>query len=167
MAKKKKTKKKKQTVKATKRKTAGKKSTRKKRTKKNKGGGQTKYTKNHPAMALGFAEDGSYQPSRLAKKFGVSAQTIRNWIDNHPKFAEAVKEGKDAAVDAVDETLHRLALGKVRIKKRMIPPNDRACKNILKAHRKELYGDKLAVGGEDGKPIEMKIVDFRNIDDTK
>lgn len=139
----------------------------KKRTKKNKGGRQTKYTKSHPMIALGYAEDGSYQPSRLAKKFKVSVQTIRNWIKNHPKFAEAVEEGKDTAVDAVDETLHHLALGKVRIKKGVLPPNDRACKNILKAHRKELYGDKLAVGGPDGKSIPVTIVDFADIpDDT-
>lgn len=126
-----------------------------------KGGGQTKYRANFPDRAIGYAEDGSYQPSRLAKKFRVSAQTIKNWIDNHPKFAEAVEEGKDAAVDAVDETLHRLALGGVKIKKGKLPPNERACKDILRAHRKELYGDKLAVGGEDGKPIRT-VLDIIN-----
>lgn len=157
MAKKKTKKQKKKKAKA---KPAKKKATKKKtkkRTKKNRGGGQMKYTKNHPALALGFAEDGSYQLSRLAKKFGVSAQTIRNWKKDHPKFAEAVKEGKDAAVDAVDETLHHLALGRVKRKKGTLPPNDRACKDILKAHRKELYGDKLAVGGADGKPLQLKV----------
>ena len=117
-----------------KKKTAKKKKTKAKKPTKDKGGGQTVYTTKHPDLAMGFAEDGSYQISRLAKKFGVTPQTIRNWVKTYPKFAEAVKEGKQAAIDRVNETYHNLAIGGIKIKKSELPPNEKACNKILTSH---------------------------------
>ena len=131
-----------------------------KKPKKNKGGGQTKYKVSFPDRAMVYAEVGWFSCSRLAKKFKVSPQTIRNWINNHSIFKEAVEEGKKIAVEAVDSTYYELALGLVKVKKANLPPNERACKGILMANREE-YKNKHELSGPDGGPIKtvLDIID--------
>ncbi|KKN73188.1 hypothetical protein LCGC14_0403610 [marine sediment metagenome] len=123
-----------------------------KRRKKDTGGGQTKYRVSFPERALTYAEVGQFAHSRLAKKFKVSVPTIKNWIDMHPKFAEAVEEGEKIAVAAVDSTHYQLALGIVKVKKGNLPPNQRACEKILTANI-EKYKNKQELSGPDGKPL--------------
>lgn len=136
MAKKKKKVKKKASKKAAvKKKAVKKKKTAKKaKAKKNKGGGQTKYRESHADRALTYAEVGCFSQSKLAKKFKVSANTLRSWIKGHKKFADAIAEGKKIAIEAVDSTYHEMALGLVKEKKGYLPPNQKACAGILAAN---------------------------------
>ncbi len=122
--------------------------------KKNKGGGQTKYQESFPDRALTYAEVGQFAHSRLAKKFKVSIPTIKNWIDNHSKFADAVEEGKKIAVEAVDSTYYEQALGLVKVKKGYLPPNERACNKILTANREE-YKNKQEVNVESQSLVDI------------
>lgn len=137
-----------------------------KKKKKKKSGGQSKYSVKFPDRARLYAEVGWFSCNRLAKKFKVSSQTIRNWIKDHPKFAEAVKDGKEIAIEAVDCKNYEMALGLVKEKKGYIPPNQKSCISILKANRAE-YKDKIQHSGPDGEPIPMQIVSFKDIDDTE
>lgn len=57
-------------------------------------GRKTGYRKNYPAIALGLAEAGKFSARTLAKKFGVSPQTILNWRKEHKDFEKAIEAGK-------------------------------------------------------------------------
>ena len=132
--------------------------TTRKRAKPKKGGGQTKYRATHPARAIGYAEDGSFKPHLLARKFNVSTATIRNWIASHPEFAAAVKLGKEIAVDMVHLRYFQMALGELKTKKGCLPANERAANRILAAYRKE-FSDKIKA--DVGVSDELKsLLDF-------
>lgn len=47
----------------------------------------------------------------VAKELGVSYQTLYSWKHQHPKFLDALKEGKDAADALVENAMFRLATG--------------------------------------------------------
>lgn len=125
-----------------------------------KTGNPSQYKAVYAQMALGFCEDGNFSCRSLAKKFKVSPQTILNWKRENPDFAKAIEEGKEIAVDEIEQTYFQLALrhDEVTHNKGQMATGDvdykstkkdavevGACKSILAAHRKDKYGDKLDV----------------------
>lgn len=143
---------KKKTVKKTvKKKTARKavKKTTQKKTVKKKEGRSTAYKASYADMAMGFAEDGSFTARTLAKKFGVSPQTILNWKRDHSNFSAAIDQGREIAVDDIENAFFQLAKGglkKRKVKKtpdgitterETLLPHAQACNKILEAHRKQ------------------------------
>lgn len=86
------------------------KSTKKKAGSKNKGGRPTDYRDKHrkdvyKLCLLGATDD------QLADFFGVAVSTISKWKTEHPRFLEALKDGKDRADAQVANSLFQRANG--------------------------------------------------------
>lgn len=56
-------------------------------------GRPTKYDKSMGAKVLAFMSQG-YSKMAAAGHIGVSYQTLKNWMDEHPEFFAAVKDGE-------------------------------------------------------------------------
>lgn len=94
----------------------------------------------------------------LARFFAVSIKTVYHWQEDHPEFAEALRQGKEHADSAVAESLFRRARGynytsqKVVLNKASklhetvayeahMPPDTVACIFWLKNRRPDLWRD--------------------------
>lgn len=73
-------------------------------------GAPTKYT---PAMckkAKELAEKGYYN-QKIAEELGISNATLHNFMNAHPAFLDAIKQGKAIADEKVELTLYEMATG--------------------------------------------------------
>lgn len=59
-------------------------------------GRPTKYDPEMCELVVPFMADG-YSTTALAGRLGVSRSTIYEWIDQHPEFSDAVKQGQAAS----------------------------------------------------------------------
>lgn len=73
-------------------------------------GRPTKYDPEYPEKARKLYEHGCTD-REVAEFFGVHETTLRNWSAEHPEFFMALKLGKAAADDRVEQSLYRRALG--------------------------------------------------------
>jgi hypothetical protein len=71
--------------------------------------------------------------AKAARAAGVSRRRAYQHREEDPQFAAAWDDAKEAGVDRVEERLYGIANGR--------EPNVHACLAILKAHRREVYGD--------------------------
>jgi hypothetical protein len=74
------------------------------------GGRPTKYDPEYPEKARKLFEQGCTD-REVAEFFDVHETTLRNWSAEHPEFFMALKLGKAAADDRVEQSLYRRALG--------------------------------------------------------
>jgi hypothetical protein len=107
--------------------------------------------------------------AKLALKLRVSLATIYNWMAAHPKFAEAIEQGKGRFADKVETGFLALAVAhdevvetvgeemETKTKKDCI--NVRAAERVLKAYKPDKYGDKLDVKGD----INVSLVGFADV----
>ena len=93
----------------------------------------------------------------LAALFGVSRQSIDNWLIKYPKFKADVFEGREKADIAVASSLFRRAIGYDHNDKHY-PADTTACIFWLKNRRPDKWRDKVDVGGEAGGPIKIEVV---------
>jgi hypothetical protein len=73
-------------------------------------GRPTKYDPEYPEKARKLFEQGCTD-REVAEFFGVHETTLRNWSAEYPEFFMALKLGKAAADDRVEQSLYRRALG--------------------------------------------------------
>ena len=52
--------------------------------------------------------------SEIARKLGISRETLRRWTKKHPEIAEAIKKGREVLVDDVMKSLIKRAIGKAQ-----------------------------------------------------
>lgn len=74
------------------------------------GGRPSKYDPEYPEKARKLFECGCTD-REVAEFFGVHETTIRNWAAEYPEFFMALKIGKAAADDRVEQSLYRRAIG--------------------------------------------------------
>ncbi len=106
----------------------------------------------------------------LADFFGVSETTINNWKNEHPKFLESIKEGKELADSNVAKSLYERANGyshpDVHVSNyqgdvtlteltKHYPPDTTAGIFWLKNRQPGKWRDRKEVTGADGGAIEM------------
>lgn len=140
----------------------------------NKGGAPSKYKKVYAERAFDYCQLGGFSTSFLAEKFGVTVRTVQNWLKRHKEFKNAVDRGREIAIEQVESSLFKLALGglekiktkstadedgtELMINERIIEtamPSVQACKEILSAYKKQ-YRNKLDIGGQEDNPIFMQ-----------
>lgn len=73
-------------------------------------GRPSKYDPEYPEKARKLFEQGCTD-REVAEFFSVHETTLRNWAAEHPEFFMALKLGKAAADDRVEQSLYRRALG--------------------------------------------------------
>jgi len=71
--------------------------------------GRTLYDPSRLATYQGWAREGLID-LEIAKKLGISRQTIANWKKKYPEFAEALREGKEDADFRVENALYDKAI---------------------------------------------------------
>lgn len=64
----------------------------------------------HPRVARELTKNGKTLAD-MAEVFGVTRQTLDNWMDNHPEFLAQVKLGREDATDRVVRALFERAIG--------------------------------------------------------
>lgn len=112
----------------------------------------------------------------MADFFEVSETTINNWKQEHPKFLESLKRGKDVADATVTESLYKRANGyKHRAVKifngpagtvqvpyvEHYPPDTTACIFWLKNRKPDRWRDRQDVPPDDPNEQARKIRDAR------
>lgn len=108
----------------------------------------------------------------VSEFFGVSEATLHRWKHTHPEFCEALKVGKEASDQRVEQSLYRKAVGYtfdsekvfqhqgeiVRTKTiEHVPPDTTACIFWLKNRRPEEWRDKQVLEHEG----EIEVTDAR------
>ena len=78
--------------------------------------------KNNFEWVKGMYRDGAAD-KEVAERIGVNLKTITNWKADHPEFAAACDEGKEAADYAVEAALYKKAVGFNYIEKKIIKKN--------------------------------------------
>jgi hypothetical protein len=58
----------------------------------------------------GWARDGLIE-KQIAKNMGAAESTLRNWKNNFPEIAEALRKGKEVVDREVENALYKSALG--------------------------------------------------------
>lgn len=98
------------------------------------------------ALLIGWAQDG-LSVLQIAKKIGISKDTLYDWVKKFPDFSDALRIGREPADYAVQNTLFKMATGyyveekteeksdlkgrTVKVTRRYIPPNVVAVKYWL------------------------------------
>lgn len=116
----------------------------------------------------------------LAKLFGVTPLTIHNWRKQHPKFAQAIYEGKDLADGNVANALYKRAIGyehdAVKIfadpktgDKLVVPyvehyPPDTGAAKLWLTNRSRHWKDKQTVEVEDPQGILAEMLGIKKED---
>jgi len=79
---------------------------------KNKGGRPTKFKEDYIRQAYVACNTSGMTDLQLADLFGVAESTIYKWKEDHPKFSEAIKNGKDEFdCKTAEESLKKLIEG--------------------------------------------------------
>ena len=73
-------------------------------------GRPSKFKEEYVKLARELCESGAIIRD-LADAFGVANSTIHQWRLKHPRFADAIKDGKHVADDRVEESLFTRAVG--------------------------------------------------------
>lgn len=96
---------------------------------------------NHDEKMRVFCEDMEKHGSQASacKAAGIDRGTSTNWKKKYPEFAQAWHDAFQNRLDALEKALF----------KRGVDTSDRAAFGMLKAHRRETYGDKVEVTHKD------------------
>lgn len=113
--------------------------------------------RNRAAMARfleKFRDSGNIRLSCRAAD--VSRKTVYRWRNKWATFAAEWDEAKEDACDILEGEAWKRAIKN---------QSDRLLMFLLKAHRREVYGDKVAMEhtGKDGQPIEHRIPAFEKM----
>lgn len=82
-----------------------------------KPGQPTKYKADyHPTQVMKYALLG-LTDNQIAELFDIATSTLNNWKNEHPKFLESIKKGKDEADANVASMLYKKAVGFTQKKK--------------------------------------------------
>jgi len=86
------------------------------------------------------------------KAAGVPRRTIYNWRDKWVTFADEWDDALDDACDILEAEAWKRAIE---------GQSDRLLMFLLKAHRREVYGDVVRneVTGKDGEPLTVRFID--------
>lgn len=127
---------------------------------KSNAGSKSKYTDEFPALAEGYARQGLSDVD-IAKNLGISLETYYSYQKKHPKFFEAIREGKKPADLIVENALYKRCVGctveeehteiskgengkqvvKKKIIKRQLPPDVNAARYWLSNRQKERWSN--------------------------
>lgn len=138
----------------------------------NLGGRPTAYRPEFVEQARKLALLGAID-REIADFFKVTDRTLYTWKHVHPDFAEALKIGKEAADDRVEQALYRRALGYSHDAVKIMtvdgsvvqepyvehfPPDTAACRYWLNNRRSAIWRDKqdVELTGKDGGPIDIR-----------
>jgi len=144
--------------------------------KKRKRGGQPQHTADHDKLAKKIAACG-HSDAKIAEVMGISERTFYNWLINHPRFASAVKKGREnfdpanielslraqaLPHDDVVELYETRGRGKKskmtkvgrRVKKGVV--NTAAAMKVLAVEKPEKYGEKVEHKGSLGIVFNVK-----------
>lgn len=91
--------------------------------------------------------------SAACQAAGIDRRTAYNWREIYPDFEAAWNSAFDVCLDGLEEAL--IKRGKTQ--------SDRAAFGMLKAHRREVYGDKVDVTSG-GKPIDLSWPEANKVD---
>lgn len=136
-------------------------------------GRPTTYQPEYCTMVLeaGDIWEGGATDQVIADFLGVDRGSIRRWRDDHPEFAEACAQVKDAADDIVEASLFQRARGyehdavKIFLHEgkpvtvdytERYAPDTAAAMNWLKNRRPDRWRERVEHTGKDGGPIEVK-----------
>ncbi|WP_318483860.1 hypothetical protein [Photobacterium leiognathi] len=129
---------------------------------------KSEYTKQCLKLCLLGATD-----QELAEFFEVSRDTIKNWANKHPKFADARHSGKLQADAEVSHKLFQRAIG-YKVKKQKVlpngniveykeelPPETRAIEYWLTCRQRDKWGvkNKLELSGNAENPLAFLLAD--------
>lgn len=138
------------------------------------GGRPTKFRPEFVEQAQKLAQLGATD-REIADFFSVAESTLNLWKQQHDAFSEALKVGKDAADDRVEQSLYRRALGyehdavKIAVNAQgeitqvpfveRYPPDTTAAIFWLKNRRKDQWRDvsRHEQTGADGAPLTVVI----------
>lgn len=89
-----------------------------------------------------------------AERIGVSRNTVWEWRQMYPEFAEKYDECFEASTDEIEKEMER----------RAVKDSDGLIQFSLRKRRKE-YRDshRVELSGEDGKPLAFELVSFAAI----
>lgn len=130
-------------------------------------------------MALQGATD-----REIAEELGVDERTLYRWKHAHAEFRQALRLGKSAADDRVENALYRRAIGysfdalkimqhdgRVIVKPYVehVPPDVGAIKLWLTNRRADRWRDKQTqeVTGEGGGPVQLERIERVIVDPEK
>lgn len=103
----------------------------------------------------------------IAKNIGITPQTLIEWKKKHPKFRDALKEGREVVDTKVENALLKAALGyeyteyiidtdgKKKAVKKQMPPNTTAMIFWLKNRKYQEWRDKRDVNIEGSVPVVL------------
>jgi transcriptional regulator with XRE-family HTH domain len=148
---------------------------------KHPGGRPPKYNSQfHPLIAASLKQNGLTE-QESADRMGIAMSTFSLWKIKYPEFSEAIKNVKQELIGRLEHALYKRAEGfevmqvegkpdpndpngiiPIRIKKVYFPPDTGALAFSLKNLDPKNWRDKHEFVGEDGKPIEIKVI---NTDD--
>lgn len=106
----------------------------------------------------------------LAKELKIRLSTVYKWMEDHGSFKKAVEDGRGRFADKVETSFLQLAIphdevveiegdekDETRTKKDVV--SVRAAERVLKAYKRDTYGDKLDVQGN----VNVTVVDFASV----
>ena len=145
--------------------------------------GRVKYKKDFPEILRHYAElrpDFSASPGECAAVFGVQAETVRNWMNQHPDFRQAIDDISFHLNLRVENALLKTACGyeytevkdvdgsSITKTTKLVPGNVAAQKFWLTNRSPDRWKDKveqeLTTAG--GQPIKPLIIFGTPDDDT-
>ena len=88
-----------------------------------KNGRPTKYKVEYVQLALWMARAGRTD-DEVSEEFGVSRSTLNEWKKKHPKFSDALKEGREDPDDQVEHSLFQRAVGYEYTETKTVTDND-------------------------------------------
>lgn len=102
----------------------------------------------------------------IAKNIGITPQTLIEWKKKHPKFRDALKNGREVVDTLVENALLKTALGyetteyiidggKKKAVKKQVPPNVTAMIFWLKNRKYTEWRDKRDVNIEGSVPVVL------------
>ena len=102
----------------------------------------------------------------IAKNIGITPQTLIEWKKKHPKFRDALKNGREVVDTMVENALLKTALGyetteyiidggKKKAVKKQVPPNVTAMIFWLKNRKYTDWRDKRDVNIEGSVPVVL------------
>lgn len=90
--------------------------------------------------------------SEVARRFGVSRVAVHNYISRHPRLQQALTEANEAILDNGESALFAAVLrGEPWAVKWLLATKGKA----------RGYVERQEVSGPEGKPIEIRAVDYR------
>jgi hypothetical protein len=122
--------------------------------------------------------DGGATDQVIADHIGVDRASIRRWRDEHPEFADACAQAKDAADDVVEASLFQRAKGyeheavKIGFHEgrpvyadytERYAPDTGAAMNWLKNRRPDRWRERVEHTGADGKDLQPQTINVMDV----